>query len=96
MRQAGIPLRETLTGDNGPHWLGAVARPELFLWEEWAVAMGGDPVQTAINRAARAGPHYRLVRRIAVKNAPVIEIYRRGLPDSFYANPIYQGARRKE
>jgi len=33
------------------HWPAAVARPDLFLREEWAVAFGGDPVQSAINRA---------------------------------------------
>jgi hypothetical protein len=91
-RTAGIPLRETLTWDNGPYWLGATGRPDLFLHEEWAVAMGGDPVQTAINRAGRTGPHYHLVRRIVVKNAPVIEIYRRGLPENFYANPVHKSA----
>jgi hypothetical protein len=95
-RTAGIPLRETLTGDNGPHWLGATARPDLFLWEEWAVAMGGDRVQRAINRAGRMGPYYTLARRIAVKNAPVIEIYRRQLPEKFYVHPFHQSARSEE
>jgi 4-amino-4-deoxy-L-arabinose transferase-like glycosyltransferase len=76
-RTAGIPLREVLTGDNGPLWLGATARPDLFLWEEWAVTMGGDRVQTGINRANRNGPHYLLTRQIIEKHAPVIEIYRR-------------------
>ena len=75
-RQAGIHLRTTLTGDNEPHWQAAVLRPDLFLWEEWAVTMGGDQAQTAINRARRRGPYYALVKRIAVKGAPVIEIYR--------------------
>lgn len=76
-RQAGISLRTTLTGDNEPHWQAAVLRPDLFLWEEWAVTMGGDQAQTAINRARRQGPYYALVKKIAVKGAPVIEIYRR-------------------
>jgi hypothetical protein len=78
-RTLRLPLRETLTGDNGPHWMGAVARPDLFLWEQWAVVTGGDPVQTAINRARLRGPHYTLARTIIVKGAPVIEIYRREL-----------------
>jgi hypothetical protein len=78
-RQAGIPLRETLTWDNGPAWYGAVARPDLMLFEEWAIAEGGDPVQTSINRALRRGPHYELVDTVIVKGAPVFEIYRRAL-----------------
>jgi len=76
-RQAGIPLRETLTGDNGLPWLATVARPDLFLWQEWAVVMGGDGAQSAVNRAGRYGIRYRLEKTIIVKNSPVIEIYRR-------------------
>ncbi len=79
-RTMGIPLRETLTGDNGPLWLGAFARPDLFLWDEWVVARGGDPQQTVVTRAHRPYPNYpdyHLVKTIVVKGAPVIEIYRR-------------------
>ena len=54
-----------------------MARPDLFLREEWAVAMGGDPVQSTINRAFLRGPRYVLQKTIMVKGAPVIEIYRR-------------------
>jgi hypothetical protein len=95
-RMARIPLGETLTGDNGPLFLGSAQRPDLFLREEWAVVMGGDPVQTAINRANRAGPYYMLSARIAVKNAPVIEIWRRSLPARFYANPLHESPRSEE
>ena len=76
-QRAGIPLRDTLTWDNWPHWPAAVARPDLFLREEWAVAIGGDPVQSAINRAFLRGPRYTLQKMIVVKGAPVVEIYRR-------------------
>jgi len=75
-RAAGIPLRDTLTWDNWPHWPAAVARPDLFLWEEWAVVMGGDPVQTALVRAGARGPRYELMKTVVVPRAPVIEIYR--------------------
>ena len=74
-RAAGIPLRETLTWDNWPLWPAAIARPDLFLWEEWAVVMGGDPVQTALVRAGAKGPRYELVKTIIVPRAPVVEIY---------------------
>ncbi len=75
--EAGIPLARTLHEGNVPLWEAAVARPDLFLWEEWAVAMSGDQVATALLRAQRKGPRYSLEKSIAVKGAPVIEIYRR-------------------
>jgi hypothetical protein len=77
-RQAGIPLRDTLTWDNWPWWAAAAARPDLFLREEWAVCVGGDAVQSAINRASLRGPRYTLQKIIIVRGAPVaVEIYRR-------------------
>lgn len=82
-RAARIPLRETLTEENRPQWMAARARPDLFLREEWAVCMGGDPVQTVLTRARRpypGYPTYTLVDRIVVKGAPVIEIWRRFTP----------------
>lgn len=79
LRQAGIPLREGLHQGNHPYWEAATMRPEFFLREEWALAISGDAVATAILRAQRHGPHYELRRRIIVKGAPVIEIYQRHL-----------------
>src|SRR6185312_3191157 len=76
-RTLDIPLRDTLTGDNDVEWDGAVARPDLFLHTDWAVVMGGDPAQTVIDQAGLRGPRYDLVRRITVKGAPAIEIYKR-------------------
>ena len=77
-REAGIPLRETLHDGNGPAWMGATTRPDLFLHEEWAVAISGDPVATAVQRATfKGGPRYHLEKAIMLKDAPVIEIYRR-------------------
>jgi len=80
-QRVGIPLRDTLTWDNSAYWTAAAARPDLFLREEWAVAFGGDRVQSAIIRASRRGPRYTLQKTVVVKNAPVMEIYRR---DSHY------------
>jgi 4-amino-4-deoxy-L-arabinose transferase-like glycosyltransferase len=76
-RQAGVPLRDTLTWDNWPYWPAAVARPDLFLREEWAVAIAGDPVQSVVNRAYLRGPRYTLQKIVMVKGADVVEIYRR-------------------
>ena len=88
MREAGIPLRATLTIDNGPLWEAAVRRPDLVLWEKWALARGGDPVQTAVDRARRRGPNYDLAQRIIVAHSPVMEIYeRRTAPAAALAAP---------
>ncbi len=76
-RAMGLPLRETFTADNGLPWEATVRRPDLFLWQEWAVVMGGDEVQSAINRAGRYGIRYRLEKMIIAGRDPVIEIYRR-------------------
>jgi hypothetical protein len=76
-RTLAIPLRETFTPDNGLPFDAAVSRPELFLHEPWVVTMGGAAAQTAVNRAARLGIVYSLEKTIIVKDAPVIEIYRR-------------------
>ena len=76
-REAGIPLRETLNECIWPHWIAAIRRPDLFLWEEWAVAISGDQIATAILRAQSKGPRYDCVKMIVVKGGPVIEIYRR-------------------
>ena len=76
-RDAGIPLRETFGVDNGLPFQAAVRRPELFLHEEWVVTQGGGDAQTAAIRAGLRGKEYKLERTIIVKDAPVIEIYRR-------------------
>ncbi len=59
--------------------MATVARPDLFLREEWAVAQSGDAVATAIVRTGRTGPRYDCVKTIAVKGAPVIQILPAGL-----------------
>ena len=82
-RRRGIPLSDTLTGDNNPQFTMASSRPDLFLWEDWAIVMGGDEVQGVIDRARLHGPRFELSRRFTVKDQPVIEIYHRQ-----YENPL--------
>ncbi|HEX5431618.1 MAG TPA: glycosyltransferase family 39 protein [Bryobacteraceae bacterium] len=77
LRDAGIPLREGLHEGNGPAWALAMARPDLALHEEWAVAFSGDAVATLLLRADKHGMNYRLRKQIIVKGAPVVEIYHR-------------------
>ncbi len=76
-RTLNIPLRDTFTPDNGLPFDATVLRPELFLHEPWVVTMGGAAAQSAVNRAARLGIAYSLEKTVIVKDAPVIEIYRR-------------------
>ena len=76
-RRLGIPIRNLLTADNGPLYQATKARPDLFLWERWAVTFTGDPVQTAVDAARLHGPRYELVKEIMIPGAPVVQIYRR-------------------
>ena len=85
--EAGIPLRETVHSGNAPNWHGSMARPDLFLREEWAVAFSGDEVATAILRAHKDGPRYDRVKMIAVRGGPVVEIYRRNHEDPVLETP---------
>jgi hypothetical protein len=62
LRAAGIPLHEALYDDGGPEWTAATLRPDLFLHQEWALAMSADPVATAIQKSTfQHGPRYPLV-----------------------------------
>ncbi|MEO5924552.1 MAG: glycosyltransferase family 39 protein [Bryobacteraceae bacterium] len=73
-RQAGIPIREGLFQDNSEAWKSAVAQPEVFQKEEWALTREGDPVDQMVQKQ---GPAYQVAKRIAVKGAPAVLIYRR-------------------
>jgi hypothetical protein len=77
LRQAGIPLREGLHEGNMPQWTPAMARPDLFLREEWVLGFAGDDATTAALRADRRGRHYWVVKRIIAKGGPVVEIWKR-------------------
>jgi hypothetical protein len=76
-RQMNLPLRETFSLDNGLPFDATVLKPELFLHEQWIVSQGGGEAQTAAMRAGLRGREYRLEKTIIVKDAPVLEIYRR-------------------
>ena len=47
VREAGIPLREVLHDGNNPEFDAVLARPDLFLHEEWALTISADRVATA-------------------------------------------------
>lgn len=77
LREAGIPLRDSLHDGNEPAWMAATTQPNLFLHEEWVIAISGDAVATAAQRVTRPGLRYHLERITMIKGAPVIELYRR-------------------
>jgi hypothetical protein len=77
LREAGIPLKEGLHDGNHPQWDAVMARPDLALHEEWALAFAGDQVATLLLSAQPRGVHYQLRKQIMVKGSPVVEIYQR-------------------
>jgi hypothetical protein len=76
-RVAGIPLAETFSVDNGLPWDALLQRPELYMWQRWAVVRRGDPLEAALQLAARRGIRYQLEQVFIEKDEPVVEIYRR-------------------
>jgi hypothetical protein len=84
LREAGIPLRESLHQGNRASWDAAVLRPDLFFHEQWALAIAGDKVAEAVARTGARGPRYALMKRIKVEGAPAVEIYQRQI----YRQPI--------
>lgn len=72
-RELGIPLRETLTGDNGPVWDAAVKGPDPFSHQAWAVVLAGDYAEKAVIQAGC----FTLEQSFKVNDAPEIHIYRR-------------------
>jgi hypothetical protein len=72
-RDLGIPLRETLTGDNGPVWDAAVKASPPFARQQWAVVIAGDWAEKAVQAAGC----YTLEQSFKVNDAPEIHIYRR-------------------
>jgi len=73
--RARIPLAETLHEGNGPLWFAATSRPDLIHPELWIIGQRGDFVSAAVSRTSNAP--YRVTDKIDVKDAPLIEIYRR-------------------
>ncbi|HEU0122045.1 MAG TPA: glycosyltransferase family 39 protein [Bryobacteraceae bacterium] len=79
-REAGIPFRQTVHDGDGLYFQGILQRPDLFLWQEWVVAVAGDGLSKSM--AANAGKlrRYSRVKMIETKDARAIEIWRRAAP----------------
>jgi hypothetical protein len=72
--EAGIPLKQVLHDGNGPYWLAAIARPDLFAKEKWALALSGDLVSDAIQKSRTEV--YTRIHTINVSGAAPVTIYR--------------------
>ena len=77
LRQSGLQLRQGLHQDNGVAWDTAIIRPDLFLHDEWALAIADDPVSLALRKAQQIGLPYDLVLQVTNPGASAVEIYRR-------------------
>jgi hypothetical protein len=80
LTEAGIPIRESLHQGDTLAYERVIARPDLFLSEDWAIVIAGEPAGGAMARAAARGLPFRLRKRISLKNAPVVEVWRRENP----------------
>lgn len=76
LRHAGIPLREGLHDGNGPLADLVVVRPDLFLREEWALAIEGDRVARLLAEPTQQ-LRYKKIRTISVTGASPVHLYRR-------------------
>jgi hypothetical protein len=90
--RARIALREVLHDGNGPAYYGAIANPDAFLNEEWAIVRGGDSISLAMRRARR--PEYVCVKTIAIPGQPAVEIYHREGSRIRYEHPLRDSLRK--
>jgi hypothetical protein len=76
LRESGIRIAESLHEGDGPMFQAALARPDLFVWEEWAISVEGDRVSKAMERLKRGSRRYERVRVFTAPHSPVVEIWR--------------------
>ena len=77
LREAGIPLRESLHEGNGAAWQAAVLRPDIALYEEWALSFKGDAVSKALAAPMPSKTPYRRVFAVESPEKKIIEIWKR-------------------
>jgi hypothetical protein len=76
--KAKIHLSETLNIGNGPAWIAATARPDLFHPNAWAIAQQADLLSKALEHSPV--PVYKVTREIRTKDDPVLRILTRENP----------------
>lgn len=73
LREARIPLREAMHEGNELKFNRTVARPELFLHEQWVVTFAESPVAKGVAKL----PYYDRVATYPVEYGKPVEIYKR-------------------
>ncbi len=76
--RAKIHLSETLNIGNGPLWLLATTRPDLFHPTLWLVMQDGDSLSQSLSRAR--SPYRPVLTLTTTKFSPPLNISRRHLP----------------
>ena len=77
IRQAGIPLRETLHEGNGAAWQAALQRPDISLLEEWALCFKDDKISKALAAPMPTKTPYARVYADRSPEGKVVEIWKR-------------------
>ncbi len=77
VREAGIPLRDTLHEGNGAAWQAALQRPDISLYEEWVLCFKNDLISKALSAPM---PRKTPYARVYVDKSPegkIVEIWKR-------------------
>jgi hypothetical protein len=77
LQTAGIPIKQSVHDGNELYFQSIQKRPDLFLWQEWVIAISGDSLSSAMAHHALKLPRYRRVKMVEVKDASPIEIWQR-------------------
>ena len=54
----------------------AIARPDLFVWEDWAICVEGDRVSQAVTRLKNGSRRFERVRTYSAPYSRTVEIWR--------------------
>jgi len=76
LRESGIRIAESLHDGDGPMFQAAVARPDLFVWEDWVICLENDRLSKAMAKMQRGPRRYERVRTFTAPYSPVVEIWR--------------------
>jgi hypothetical protein len=77
IREAGIPLRDTLHEGNGAAWQAALQRPDIALNEEWALCFKDDKISKALAAPMPGKTPYARVYADKSPEGKVVEIWKR-------------------
>jgi hypothetical protein len=76
LREASIPIRETLHEGNGLAFVAAAQRPEIAMLEDWALDYSNGKVSTAMARLTSGDIQAECVHRYALKDGRSILIWK--------------------